>query len=103
MAWADRKIAALPVDLTIVIPAHNESQRIESGFQRLAPVLATLGEDRVEVVVVDDGSIDDTGHQAALIYGALPHSLVIRQEENLGKGAAVRLGFSVATGTKVVV
>ncbi len=93
----------MPVDLSVVIPAHNESNRVESGFSRLQPALSEFGLDRVEVIVVDDGSTDDTGRKSALIYGALPHSLVVRQESNHGKGAAVRLGISVATGSNVVV
>lgn len=67
------------------------------------PVLTSLGTDSLEVIVVDDGSNDDTGRKAAALYGQLPRSLVVRQEHNFGKGAAVRLGFTVATGAKVVV
>ena len=90
-------------DLTLVIPAHNEADRIEAGFERLRPVLEQLGPDCLEVIVVDDGSSDGTGTLAARAYGALPHFLAVRQEVNLGKGAAVRLGFSLAEGKRVAV
>jgi glycosyltransferase involved in cell wall biosynthesis len=91
----------LSVTYSIVIPARDESDRIASGFARLQPVLEQLGVDDVEVIIVDDGSSDDTGRRAAEIYGVLPHCLVVRQEENRGKGAAVRLGLAIATGQKV--
>jgi hypothetical protein len=89
--------------LSIVIPAHNEAQRLEHGSLRVLPIIAQLGEDHVEVIVVDDGSNDDTGRRATEIYGHLPNFLAVRHETNLGKGAAVRLGFSLARGERVVV
>jgi glycosyltransferase involved in cell wall biosynthesis len=93
----------LPIELSIVIPAYNESGRLKSGYDRLAPALEALGPETVEVIVVDDGSRDGTGRRAAEILGGLPHSLVVRRETNQGKGAAVRLGFTVAAGPKIVV
>jgi hypothetical protein len=103
LALADRKISYLSVELSLVIPAHNEAARIESGYDRLRPTLDALSPDRVEVIVVDDGSNDDTGRVAASLYGSLPHALVVRQETNEGKGSAVRLGIRAATAAKVVV
>jgi len=98
-----RRIYSLPVEISIVIPAYNEADRIDEGFDRLRPVLDQIGPERVEVIVVDDGSSDGTGRIAAVTYGALPHSLVVHQETNRGKGAAFRLGVSVARGASLVV
>ncbi len=89
--------------LSLIIPAHNEAQRISSGFDRLKPVLGVLDTNTLEVIVVDDGSSDDTGRIAAQIYAELPQHFVVRQETNRGKGAAVRLGISAARGEKVLV
>ena len=72
------------------------------GFARLAPVLDDLGAD-TEVVIVDDGSSDNTMAAAREVYGHLAHLLVVRQEPNLGKGAAVRLGLGLAGGARVLV
>ena len=88
--------------LSLVVPAYNEASRIESGFSRLAPVLDQIGRDAVEVIVIDDGSSDQTGLVAATIYGQLPHSLVIRREFNAGKGAAFRLGVAAARSPHVI-
>jgi glycosyltransferase involved in cell wall biosynthesis len=93
----------LPLDLSLVIPAHNEAHRIESGYRRVRPVLDDLGPDSLEVVIVDDGSTDRTGEIAATIYGDLPHVRVVRHETNRGKGDAVRLGLAIAAGRLAVV
>jgi glycosyltransferase involved in cell wall biosynthesis len=70
-------------DIVAVVPAHNEGPRIEVVVRGSARHLA--------VIVVDDGSTDDTGERATAA-GAT----VIRQEPNQGKGAALRTGFRAA-------
>lgn len=88
--------------LSVIIPAHNEGSRLHSGMNRLLPVLTSLDINTVEVIVVDDGSSDDTGRTAASLVSALPHSLVVRNEVNRGKGAALKVGIAVARGRYVV-
>jgi glycosyltransferase involved in cell wall biosynthesis len=61
-----------------------------------------MGPDNVEVIVVDDGSRDDTMRVANDVYGHLPHVLFVQQPQNRGKGAAVRLGISVASAPLVI-
>lgn len=92
----------MTVDLSIIVPAHNEGSRLAEGFERLLPTVHSLGAERVEVIVIDDGSSDDTGRYAATLVGALPHSLVVRCEENGGKGAALKVGIGVARGRHVI-
>ena len=91
-----------PLDLSIVIPAFNEGQRLANGYARLAPVLEELGVDRCEVIVVDDGSSDDTLVRAHEVYGHLPETRFVQQPANHGKGAAVRLGIGLARGDAVI-
>lgn len=82
-------IYASPVPrLIAVIPAYNEAETI----QDVVADLGTAYGDEIAVVVVDDGSSDDTGSLAATA-GAV----VLRQPVNLGAGAALRLGFRYAT------
>ncbi|MDE3008169.1 MAG: glycosyltransferase [Acidobacteriota bacterium] len=88
--------------LTFVIPAYNEGPRLAEGFTRLAPTLDQWGADDVEIIIVDDGSSDDTLRQAHLVYGHLAGLRVVRHDTNLGKGAALRLGLSLATGDAVI-
>jgi dolichyl-phosphate beta-glucosyltransferase len=86
----------------LVIPAYNESLRLSAGFERLRPVLDEMGPDTTEVIVVDDGSRDDTMQVAHDVYGHLPHVRFVQQPQNRGKGAAVRLGISVANAPLVI-
>ncbi len=90
------------VTTSFVIPAFNEGSRLEEGFARLAPTLEQFGLDEVEVIIVDDGSSDDTLHRAQRVYGHLAHLRVVKHETNLGKGAALRLGVALANGANVI-
>jgi len=68
----------------------------------LRPVLDELNPDDTEVIVVDDGSTDDTMRAASDLYGELAHTQFIQQPVNRGKGAAVRLGIAVAHGENLI-
>ena len=84
-------------ELSIVIPAYNEANRIGHTLDSIAAYLKARSI-YAEVIVVDDGSIDDTG----LIVDARQSDFVslrlLRCERNGGKGRAVRLGMLVARG-----
>jgi glycosyltransferase involved in cell wall biosynthesis len=87
------------ITLSVVIPAYNEARFIGTLLARIQAVdLASL--DVIpELIVVDDGSADDTATIAERHGGVR----VIRQRPNAGKGAAVRAGIAAATGTHVLI
>lgn len=86
------------VRLSVVVPAYGEEHGIGATVERLRNELAdVVVEGGVEIVVVDDGSNDDTAG-AAKAAGA---DLVIRFPVNRGKGAAVRAGMLAATGRTI--
>ena len=79
--------------LSVVLPARNEALNLPTLLQELATVLRSLPLAAVEIVVVDDGSTDGTG-ELALAAGAR----VVRHEEALGNGAAVKRGIRESRG-----
>jgi dolichyl-phosphate beta-glucosyltransferase len=90
------------LELSIVIPAFNESDRLAAGYERLAPLIETLEPSSLEVIIVDDGSTDATMRRAHEVYGHLEHTRYVQQPANFGKGAALRLGLSLANGSHVI-
>jgi Glycosyl transferase family 2 len=90
--------------LSIVIPAFNEAPRLSQRAARLAHAVAAGVIDpwTTELIVVDDGSTDDTARLAEeLLAPAFPRMRVLRLDENSGKGAAIRVGTAAATGPVV--
>jgi len=94
---------ATQLELSIVIPAYNESGRILPTLEQAREYLATAGEwgGRVEVLVVCDGCTDDT-EQVVRAWGKLPNLRVIAYRKNQGKGYAVRTGVLASQGRVVV-
>jgi len=85
------------VDLSIVVPAYNEEQRLPPTLDRLHAFLSAQPL-RYEIVVVDDGSKDKTCEVVEAAMTRIPHLRLVRQLPNAGKGAAVRRGMLAATG-----
>lgn len=92
-----------PPSRSLVIPAFNEGLRLAAGFERLRPSLEVLGSETTEIVMVDDGSSDDTLRVAHEVYGHLEHFRLVQHPHNMGKGAAVRTGLAHARGARVIV
>lgn len=87
------------VDLSIVIPVYNEARRIGHALSAVHAYVTKHAPASSEIIVVDDGSIDETH---AVILAALKaevsHLRLIRLSENQGKGHAVRTGIRAAHG-----
>lgn len=89
----------MSASLSIVIPAYNEAVRLGNTLLAVVEYLRKSWPE-AEVIVVDDGSADDTAGIARSIFrdsGSLRTS-VISYKSNLGKGRAVRLGLLAARG-----
>ena len=93
MADGSPLMAEGPVATSIVIPAFNEAASIAAVVRELAAAARWR-----EILVIDDGSTDDTGAQAAAA-GAR----VVRHPYNKGNGAAVKTGIRQATGDFVLI
>lgn len=88
-------------DLTIVIPAYNEAARLPVALPILLDHVAGRS-GHTEILLVDDGSSDDTVRVANNLLGKVPHAGVLRLGRHLGKGAAVRSGVAHASGHQIM-
>ena len=83
--------------LSIVVPAYNEAARLSGSLRK---IVTYLNQTRVEseLIVVDDGSVDDTAAVAeqSLADSGMVEARVIRYEKNRGKGHAVHTGLLAA-------
>jgi glycosyltransferase involved in cell wall biosynthesis len=87
--------------LSVVVPCYNEQATLATCIERLLGIQdAQLA---LEILIVDDGSIDDSAAIAEELAGAHDEVRLIRHRRNSGKGAALRTGFPEATGDFVAV
>ena len=91
-------IIALTRSLSIVIPAYNEERRLPATLDRLLCYLSRGGWEFAEVLVVDDGSRDQTLRIAEDFAARAPSIRVLRNPGNRGKGYSVRHGILEAKG-----
>ncbi|WP_129124874.1 glycosyltransferase family 2 protein [Geomonas oryzae] len=84
------------MNISVVIPAHNEAENIESLVQE---IVAT-GLD-CEIVVVDDGSTDDTHARLLDLKKSVPSLKVVQHDRAYGQSAAVATGIKQAGGTLI--
>ena len=84
--------------LSIIIPAFNEEQNIESILRKIEKV--DFGGVQKEVIIVDDGSKDGTRQ---ILKNYEDKYKIIYHLKNLGKGAAVRSGFKEASGDYAII
>lgn len=90
-------ITQTPPVLSVVIPALNEEDGIADIVQRVKavePALKEVGVGGLEIIVVDDGSHDET----AAIAESFPFVRVVRHGVNQGYGAAIKTGFHAGRG-----
>lgn len=83
--------------LSLVIPAYNEQENIPTLLTRVGATLAQINRP-FEVVIVDDGSKDDTPRLLADATGQYPWLRVVRMTRNSGQSAAFEAGFEAARG-----
>lgn len=89
---------AIP-ELSIVVPAYNEAQRLPHALPRLC---AAVADQPWEVILVDDCSTDATAAVATDLLASLHRGRVVQLDRHRGKGAAVRAGVADAIGEKIM-
>lgn len=87
--------------LSVVIPCYNEAQTLAEVVAKVAA--ASTSSLKMEIVIVDDCSADDSLTIANDLARHDPRIQVFHHNINQGKGAALRTGFASATGDLVIV
>jgi glycosyltransferase involved in cell wall biosynthesis len=81
--------------ISLVMPAYNEADNIEPMVEEATPALEANADD-YEIIVVDDGSADDTAAVTRRVMESHPHVRLVEHPVNQGFGAAVFSGFTNA-------
>jgi glycosyltransferase involved in cell wall biosynthesis len=92
-----RPISTMTPELSVVIPIHNEALNLRELHHEFVTVLEAWGRP-FELVLIDDGSTDDSFAILAEIQRADPRVRVIRFRRNFGQTAAFSAGFRFARG-----
>jgi len=90
-----------PLDLSFVIPVHDEAGNVGPLHDELRRVADALGV-AYEIMFVNDGSEDDTRARLEALRPGDPHLRVVDLEGNFGEAAALSAGFAHARGAVVV-
>jgi glycosyltransferase involved in cell wall biosynthesis len=88
-------------ELSIVIPLYNEAENVEPFYVALSAALGEIGR-TYEVIVVDDGSRDDSFARLKTVHDKDPRWRVIRFRRNFGQTAGFSAGFDAARGEIVI-
>lgn len=81
--------------LSIVLPCYNEAKGLESLLKRFAE---SCGSTSFELILVDNGSVDDTQRVLARLLPQFPFARSVRVEKNQGYGHGIWTGLQAATG-----
>ncbi len=87
--------------LSLIMPAYNEGRTIEEVVYGVDNVVREMGL-RYELIIVDDGSVDNTRMKVDNYARNNGHVKVVGYNDNVGKGFALKTGFSHAIGDMVV-
>lgn len=82
--------------ISVVIPAYNEAPNVAKAIESADAAMQKVASD-YEIIVVDDGSRDDTSAVASALIPRYPKLRVVRNEPNRGYGGSLRRGFDEAT------
>jgi hypothetical protein len=94
-AHPDQTGARLKTPLRVLLPVYNAQHRLAEGVTEILEVLPEFA-DRFELVIIDDGSSDDTAETARALAAQFPQVNVIRHPVRLGLGEAIQTGLDEA-------
>ena len=89
------------MDLSVVVPLFNEEDSVGLLVEQLLAAVRPLGL-RFELVLVDDGSRDDTASQLRQLSATVPELVAVLLRRNYGQTAAMAAGFDASSGAVIV-
>jgi glycosyltransferase involved in cell wall biosynthesis len=89
-------LAARLPSVSAFFPCYNDAGSIATMVEKAAAALRTVTDD-FEIIVIDDGSSDDSLAVLEAMRARAPYLRIVRHEQNRGYGAALRSGFEAAT------
>ena len=89
--------------ITILVPCYNEENSLDLFFHRLQGVLANLKEYKIEVLLVNDGSKDNTLAKMQELHSKDPSVSYLSLSRNFGKENAMLAGLDYAEGDAVII
>ena len=89
------------LDLSVVVPLYNEEESLPHLVEQLLQALRPSGE-RFELVLVNDGSSDNTASVLEQLSGEVPELVAVLLRKNYGQTAAMAAGFDAACGEVIV-
>jgi dolichyl-phosphate beta-glucosyltransferase len=89
------------IEVSIVIPAYNEEKRIGHSLEKILNYIRVKTFSR-EIIVVNDGSRDNTSSVLAGYKDKIPELLIIENEVNRGKGYSVKKGILQSRGKYII-
>ena len=92
---------AAELPLSVVVPLFNEEASLEPLVDQLLTVLRPLGQE-FELVLVDDGSRDQTAALLTTLSGRVPELVAVLLRRNYGQTAAMAAGFDSSRGATIV-
>ncbi len=91
-----------PIGISVLIASYNEAAVLEKNVAQVISTLQSRPDITWEVILVNDGSNDETGDIINRISGKNSQILACHHERNLGQGRAFRTAFAKARGDFVV-
>jgi glycosyltransferase involved in cell wall biosynthesis len=95
-------MAASEMALSVIVPVYNEENSILTVVESLDQTLSTVG-CPYEIILVDDGSTDQTWEKMRELPVRFPHLVTLTHEENLGYGAALKTGISQSAFDRIMI
>lgn len=91
------------MNISIIIPLYNEEKLILELLQELEKVIYPSFVNKVDLIIVDDASSDNSYQNVELWIQNKQHIQLLQHEKNKGKGAAVKTGVAIAKGDYVLI